>query len=266
MVFFMIRVFFLIFLFMSNNSSAGLYPVMVDIKTQITSSTSATYYISQQLVEIGDASEIPIPGYGYIIMGHRHFRSEKQSYWTPGQDQVYAVASTGTVGEAARKLYMERGRQKNTLSHMNGPNEFGECVGYAWGISAPIVEPFESAILPAGTCIKVPPGPEWCKMTTPELRIDHGILSLENSEGNKASGNIVIECTVGMTIKLSLIGSDGRINLGSGYSKIKANNLDLNKMLPLNKGSNSVVIESELHGVSTEGFFSGSAVMIIQPA
>ncbi|CUZ26643.1 hypothetical protein I5K87_19525 [Serratia marcescens] len=257
----------IMFMFLPVSAMAGLYPVMVEVDTQITSASSAIYHIKQELIEIGDASEIPVPGPGYIIMGHRHFDSTTSSYWTSGNDKVYKRTTIGqTVGEAARDLYYTQGAKKNTLQHVNGPNNLGECVGYAWGVAAPISRPWESVIFPPGTCTYVPPGRDWCQIVTPEVVLDHGQLSIlpNGTQMSNKTADMDIDCTSPMSVRV--VFGDDVVNLGVGIqSSLKLARENKDGFISLNAGVNHEVVSSDLtiQKFASSGDYSGSTVVFI---
>lgn len=245
---------------------AGLYPVMVEVNTEITSSTSAIYHIKQQLVEVGDASEVPAPLGGYMIMGHRHYTSESTSYWTSGNDRIYANVVAGqTIGEAARALYKNKGAGKTTLQHVGGPNHFGECVGYAWGRSAPISDPWESVIFPPGTCVYVPPGNEWCQILTPQIILDYGQVSISpgGNQNLRKTEDISIECTAPMNVRV-VFGEDV-IKLGAGVQSSLGMLNIVDGKISLNQGINKQIVSSDLSvtEITRAGDYSGSTVAYI---
>ncbi|CAI2473328.1 Uncharacterised protein [Serratia proteamaculans] len=260
------RFFLITFFFCPMSTIAGLYPVMVEVNTQITSPSSAIYHIKQQLVEIGEASEMSVPTNGYIIMGHRHFESATSSYWTSGNDMIYSRMRVGqTVGDGARELYNTKGKGKNTLQHVNGPNNFGECVGYAWGSSAPISKPWESVVFPPGTCTYVPPGNEWCQILTPEVTLDHGQLSIlpSGAQVSNEKADIAIECTSPMSVRV-IFGEDV-VNLGAGVQSSLSLPKASGGLILLNGGVNHEIISSDLliQKFASPGDYSGSTIVYI---
>jgi len=249
--------------FISFHAWGEFYPVIVSIKTRIESATTATYFFQQGVANIGPISEqIMLPEGWYIALAHRH------DGFPGGEDivvpEVYMQGKKRSIGEAARDLYNQQGSGITKIYH-SGKGNGGECIGYVGVENISTPHKWMEAISPVGTCMYVPSGDEWCKIETPELVFDHGVISLRESEGHKATKRLAINCTAGTTLRLYIPGGiNSLLFAGKGTSTFSTSQGQLGKPMQLPAGRSNIDITSELHGVGI-GKWSTSGVMIVEP-
>lgn len=239
---------------------AGQYPIITSLSVSYHGNVGATYYIKQSLIEIGSAADVVLPANYWVTLGHKHT-----------EDGVrYVVAGAGgggresdgiqTIGQLAKEVYdVDSG--VTTIDH-EGPNGFKECVAYA---AIPIGNDLWDTALKPGGCMDVPPADEWCKITTPQLVLEHGNISLQNAEGSIAKENMGIQCTAEMTVTFNLVTQDKYIYLDEGRSEVTVDGKSLNTAITLEPGNSELLVQDLLTGITTEGFHTGSSVLVMMP-
>lgn len=181
--------------------------------------------------------------------------SEGCSFWANGN---------WTLAQNAMSAYRQWGRRNFSISH-SGRGNGGECVGFIASKYANNV-PWSGAILPPGSCIKAPPGKDWCNIVTPQITLDHGELLLNEAEGHSRSAQVNINCTSGTTVKLRLLNNLPYIDLKKGFrSDIFIDGKPPAVELQLQGGDNLVNISDKLTGAVNIGAFYGSSVLIMEP-
>lgn len=112
-------------------------------------------------------------------------------------------------------------------------------------------------------CLYIPPTNNWCKVTTPEIILDHGTLSSSAAEGDVADATMDVECGEAASVKFILPG--GYVYLDEGRSTLKVDNKALGSQIALPQGKSTLKISDSLEGVSSAGVHTGTSVLIMQP-
>jgi len=267
--------YFILLYVVSDIAYASEYPVITSIQTKITSAKTATYTGTMAVMDIGSATDVPVPVGWMVGIGHRHDNFPGGSDLVRMQDPGAACNSYGctivaksnmTLGQAAMAAYRKWGVSSFSINH-TGEGNGGECVGF---LAAATFESssWGSAMMPPGSCIYAPPGENWCKMITPEITLNHGVLSLDEAAGHRRSTLVDIKCTVGTTVKLRLMNNESYIDLKNGLRSnifIEGRTPAPAVKLNLQAGNNMVNVSDQLTGVITPGSFYGSGVLIIEP-
>lgn len=259
--------------FISGAVSASEFPLVTSIQTEITSEKTATYTGTISVMDIGTAADIPVPAGWTVGIAHRH------DNFPGGSDEVRMIpannpcASYGcsiiagsnmTLGQAAMSAYRKWGFNHFSINH-SGEGNGGECVGFL-AAPAPTGPAWGNVIMPPGSCIYAPPGQDWCKIITPQITFNHGVLSLSDAAGHSRSARVDINCTVGTTVKLRLLNDSSYIDLKNGLrSDIFIEGKPPAVSLRLNAGMNGVNMSDKLAGTIRAGDFYGSSVLIIEP-
>ncbi|NHV90388.1 hypothetical protein G9X53_13775 [Cronobacter dublinensis] len=256
---------FIILLFCFFPAWAGKFPVITSLKTVYISDSAADYYIiSRGYYEVGPSVD-KVVRQGYVVLGHRHLPTDDFGY--NGEDYYVDAGlyrdTPKTLSELGKKLY-DKTMNINVIHHYNGTNDVTkECVGYGYNENYPLA-PWPTWFFPAG-CINVPPANEWCKITTPELVLDHGTITLQQAEGSSATAQMGLQCTTPTAVIFNLITNDKYIYLDQGKSEIKVNDLPLNTKIDLPQGDSSLPVKDLLTGINSEGFHTGSSVLVMMP-
>lgn len=252
---------------------ASEYPIVTSIQTTITSATTATYTGTIGVIDIGSAADVMLPANMYVGLAHRHdaFPGGRDVVHMP--DPYSACGSSGCtvqtgipikIGIPAMRAHRKWGRSNFTIMH-DGEGNGGECVGYMAATSYR-GSPWGSAIMPPGTCVYAPPGQDWCKITTPQLTFDHGVIRLSDVAGHSRSAQLNINCTVGASVRLRLLSNDSYVDLQDGLrSEIFIEGKPLTANVKLNVGNNVFSMSDKLTGNINPGLFSGSSVLIMEP-
>ncbi len=111
----------------------------------------------------------------------------------------------------------------------------------------------------------VPPADDWCKITTPEILLDHGTMTLKDAEGSSASSTVGVQCTTPTSVAFNLITNDTYVYLDEGKSEILVDNKPLNTKIDLDKGDSQLAIKDKLTGINSEGAHTGSSVLVMMP-
>ncbi|ELJ4094510.1 hypothetical protein RTJ27_001766 [Salmonella enterica] len=255
------RNFSLSLILLSHVVYAGSWPVVTSINIQQTGGSEWNYYFTQELMEIGPSVDVTDPN-KIISLGHRH-EPDGVDQWHDIQDSA-PLNNSITVSEAGVNFYNQVGKNITYVTHEGNVPGDKECVGYAVSDNT-IYPPFGSVWLPGG-CLIIPPVEQLCKITTPQLLLDHKTISLQQTEGDSASDIMTVNCTQPMSYTFNLITNDKYIYLQpSGKAEIKVGNQPLGTSINLPQGQSSLTVSDMLSGVSTEGVNSGSSVLIMQP-
>lgn len=260
------RILVLFFILSPLVVNAGKFPVITTMRTEVLSAGSEDYYITQELLEMGPSVDQPIGDinkYPLVALGHKHVTSASNAVasWTVAD----RVTATQTFSEAAVALYDSEGSAISVVSHRGdiNPPPGQECVGYFF-FSTNNTN-WNNVYLPGG-CMNVPPADEWCKLTTPELLLDHGQVTLKNVEGDVASTQFSAECTTPMSVTFKLITDQPYIFLEpTGKAEIQVDDKELGSEIKLPAGASTLTIKDILTGVSTTGVSSGSSVLVMMP-
>lgn len=236
---------------------AGPYPVITSMRVEYFGG-GAFYYITQDMIEIGSASDWVVPSNYWVSLVHKH--TDDGVHYVPRDAPGQTINSNGksTIGELAQMIYDP---SIGVVDHA-GPNGFEECVAY---VAQPYSsQDWETTIRPGG-CLKVPPADQWCKITTPEILLDHGTLTLKTAEGSTAEASMGLSCTAAASVTFNLITEDKYIYLDDGKAEISVDNKPLNSKVDLQEGSSQVTIKDVLTGVTSEGQHTGSSVLVMMP-
>lgn len=259
-----------VFLLISPSVWAGLYPVITSIKTINLGYAGGiyewNYYVTQKLLEIGPAADLVPPAGRYVAFSHKHYDEPGA---IPNSGAPVASRMTNgkdTVGQIAIALYNETGKYSTYVYHSAYSPVYqpDECVGYFLLVGSDYKEPWGSVKTPGG-CIAVPPADEWCKIITPEILLDHGVVTLKDAEGSSASATMKLRCTTPTAVKFNLITSEKYVYLDEGKAEIQINNLPLKTKVNLPSGDSSLPIKDLLTGVNSEGYHTGSSVLVMMP-
>lgn len=250
------------------NATAAPYPVVTSIRTTITSSTSALYDVTLDILDVPGASQ-PVPAGWLVGFGHRHdaFPGGSDTARVSGD---YAICAAGiecgvkakagdTMSSAALRAFSKSAR--SGVAQHRGKGNGGECVGYL-GVRISGV-PWSQAIFPPGTCVYAPPGRDWCEITEPTLEIDHGSIRLTNGGTDQKKEPVTVNCTAPMTMKL-VFGQD-ILTLAPGIkSKLTTQFPGGTQWVRMRAGDNlgSVVSGLSLQGAKA-GTYSASTIMYV---
>lgn len=257
---------FLGMLLLSNLSFAGQFPIITSLNVEYRPD-GANYYITQKLMQIGTISDSSMKNGWLGGLGHKHnYGSESSPHWIGSFTSAYGYAqTTQPVGPFMVDLYNRKGKDVSMVNH-TGSNGFGECVGYMAGPQASGGRYTEwGQTMNPGGCMVVPPGDEWCKITTPELILDHGTISLKQAEGSTATTSLGLQCTVATAVTFNLVTQDKYVYLDEGKSEITVANQPLNTKIDLQQGDSQLSIKDLLTGITSEGFHTGSSVLVMMP-
>lgn len=236
------------------------YPIITSLNASI-SSNSATYYITQGVIDIGPSGDIVVPAGWKLALSHKHHLGNSfivMAEIAGGGGMI----SNGTVTRS--QLGMDDySRQKNVTQLLHsGSNDFKECVGYI--IFNPNAPDWDQAINPGG-CMIVPPASQWCKITTPEVVLEHGTITLQQANGDTASTSMGVQCTGPTAVTFNLVSQDKYVYLDEGKSEISVDNQPLNTKIDLPQGDSQVPVKDLLTGITKEGFHTGSSVLVMAP-
>lgn len=254
---------FFVFL-IAHSSWASLYPIITSINPVAVASDGWDYYITQTLVNIGSAGDVIVPRGQGIGFGHRHNPTS-----TPGSGVGYAQAGwvesygNSTVSQLGVELYNTGGKNITSIPHSGLPPSTNECVAYML-LPGHGTYPWSQVKTPGG-CLNVPPADQWCKLKTPQILLDHGVISLTESAGDSASASIDVECVSDMAVSFRLVTDDIYIYLDEGKSEITVDNKPLTSKIDLPQGNSTLSIKDLLTGVTTEGVHTGSSVLVMMP-
>lgn len=262
------KIFIILFLY-SMQSYAGLWPVVTSVTilppeaSEPGGSATITKYKTQaQLMEVGEVADEILNDYNWWSYGFLAKRQGRQ----PGQvgtifgscrATIPKSMKGKTVATAIEYVYNLCNNQK--LSYK--PDQYTACVGYV--LSKPNQGAWDQVLSPLGTCFQLDDIYQWCTLTTPELVINHGVMSVKEAAGNRAKQTLNINCTMPAKVTLTLLGNQDTIPIGGGTSHLTSSLGALGKAISLQAGNNSVDIFSELNNVK-EGEWNASAVMMME--
>ncbi|EOC1348970.1 hypothetical protein ACI093_004101 [Cronobacter turicensis] len=242
------------------------YPVVTSINPVLVNNDgykyNYQYYITQAIIDVGPSADV-VPSKNYnIALGHRHDPTSVAGSGGISATLHDPVDGKKTMSELALGLYESRGKTTTHVDHSGNRISPYECVGYFAYVQ--INDPWSSVILPGG-CLNVPPVEQWCKITSPEILLDHGTITLNDAEGSTAQKNIGVECVGDMAVSFKLVSDDSYIYLDDGKSEITVDDKPLGSKIDLPGGASTVTIKDMLTGVKTEGVHSGSSVLMMMP-
>jgi len=258
------RFFVFIILFFSISAQAGLWPIITSIRNENLGDNSYNYYITQKPVQIGPSVDVVMKN-KYIELNHRHNPETMDVTGTPTAS-LSTGSSNRTISDWAMELYNTTGKDQAYVHHGGNSPSQQECVGY-------IVTPraggwndvsWSSVFVPGG-CLLIPPAQEWCKITSPEIVLEHGNVTLKQAEGDVATASMNLQCSVPASVTFNLITKDKYVYLDEGKSEITVNGKPLNSKVDLPKGDSQMPVKDILTGVTKEGFHTGSGVLVMMP-
>ncbi|MCZ7833131.1 MULTISPECIES: hypothetical protein [Atlantibacter] len=264
------RIFYFLLLMICYSAYSSPYPIISSLNVQYRSD-GAYYYITQRIVNIGSAGDSVVP-YGYFVgLGHKHYNGSAGWVGSLQSETITTASATNpyqTRSQMAMNVYNTVGKSITTINH-TGSNGFPECVGYMIGPPNPasyahVWTYWDQTQLPGG-CLMVPPANQWCKITTPELTLEHGTITLRQAEGDIASTSMGLQCTTATAVTFNLITQDSYVYLDEGKSEITVNDQPLNTKIDLPQGNSQMPIKDLLTGITTEGFHTGSSVLVMMP-
>lgn len=231
------------------------------------------YHITQALLDVGPSTDAHVHSRSVVSLGHRHFPGDTFVATTSNQAVHKSSDPVETISELGQDAYAMQGDETIVYHHGDEPDANTECVAYAYlpdqtsipqegGVS------WSKVIVPGG-CLVVPPAEDWCKITTPELILDHGTIALTNAEGDSATTNMNVNCVAQTDVKFNLISNENYIYLdengvNDGQSTITVDNQDLNTKIVLPSGDSSHQIKDYLTGVTEAGAHVGSSVLVME--
>lgn len=257
--------FILSVIFLSVSVFASNYPVITNITVEY-NDKGAIYHFGQKLEDIGPAGDVPINkdwaiglGHKYYVIGQGFEAILEYSGWL--QQQFYGQ----TISELGVNAYLQRGKRYSSITHV-GLNGYHECIAY-FGVPDQDVHsgfPISRSIAPAG-CAEVPPADDWCRITSPEIVLDHGIIRLQDAEGHQAKSSFGVKCTNAISVQFNLVSGEKYVYLDEGKSEIIVDDQPLGSKIDLPKGDSQMPIKDLLTGVTKEGFHTGSSVLVMMP-
>lgn len=251
----------------SQFSVAGQYPVITSVSAIMTDPTHAEYRYSAQLAEIGSASETTmVPGNyttGVVFKEVSNVGEYPMFVGTKLFNGDYTAQPIGPLAVTAFNGDVRTGKLSFTVDTYHIPGEGKRCLAYLATVDG--INSWSNIINPVG-CTYVPAPSELCKITTPQILLDHGSITLKDAEGNVAKSNVGVSCTNAMAVTFHLTTNSPYINLSpSGKSEIKIENQPLGSTINLPAGTKMLSISDMLTGVSTEGVNAGSSVLVMEP-
>lgn len=265
------KILFLLML-LSVNALAGQWPIITSVRVEVgytppgNTSGNWDYYITQALVDVGHNESEQVYSGKYIMLSHKHYEQVGDTTASVGAPQAQiSTDGTSTAGQLAVQLYYNGGSNVSKVEHsqMDKTLVNSECIGY-FIVPTSYNPSWDSAITPGG-CLNVPPANEWCKITTPEIVLDHGVITLKQAEGNVASTSVSTYCTSATSVTFNLATGGGYVYLDDGKSEVKINNLPPNSKIQLPSGYSQVEIKDTLTGLTKEGYHMGSSVLVMMP-
>ena len=251
----------------SFSSWSSLYPVLSDIRLRYTTPTFVEILFTQSLVDIGSAGDIPVPFSQYdSFMGVGAVWGSDGSYYFYQANNPALIKKGDTYSTAALRAYYGGHSKVTRLTTSLSGWAVKFCVGYA--VTSPNVGNgwINATHYPPGMCIILPPAEEWCKMTTPALVLDHGRLSVKETEGHSASDKLNIQCTTGSSVTLRLMNNEKHVRLSNtARANIFVDGNAIGRSHYLNAGNNLLTISDQLTGITTPGEWNGMAVLVIEP-
>lgn len=238
------------------NLFASKMPVVISIREEPLNPVLgySNYYVTEKIMEIGSAADV-IPPYqsqiGLITRRADNKGTREGSYWV--EQNSYYIR---TLSELSLGVYPGDSTMFYDQSHAYCSG-WGYQPGafFAWG---------SQQYLPMG-CVAITPGSEWCKITTPEIELDHGTITLKEAEGSSASANVGVSCTTPTSVTFNLVTNDKYVYLDEGKSEISIDNKPLNTKIDLAEGATELRIKDLLTGVNSEGAHTGSSVLVMAP-
>ncbi|EPN9528022.1 hypothetical protein ACT5AM_002708 [Cronobacter malonaticus] len=262
----------LILLAFSSVLYASPYPVITSVRTThdpVSGMPAHEFIFTQAVLDIGPAADQIAPAH-YIVGLAIHYHANNFIERATIEDGHYEYSDGETsIGELALQAYNAGSKATTSFflyDYTIDPNE-KICLGYMGGKQSPglVAIDWSGDVMQPGGCMIAPPADDWCKLTTPEIVLDHGNLTLKNAEGDTASANINLQCTVETAVTFNLITQDNYVYLDEGKSEITVDDKPLNTSITLPQGNSSLMVKDLLTGVTKEGYHTGSSVLVMMP-
>ncbi|ENO0298935.1 hypothetical protein ACAD19_001695 [Enterobacter asburiae] len=253
------RFFVFLILFFSISAQAGLWPIITSIRNESVGSGEYHYYITQKPVEIGPSVDV-VMDKQYIELTHRH--NPTTTNITGTWEVEEPTNATQTISEIAMHLYNTSGKNVAYITHTGNSPSSQECVAY---IVTPYLSTSWSSVFVPGGCLLIPPAQEWCKITSPEIVLEHGTITLKQAEGDVATTSMGLQCSVTASVTFNLITKDKYVYLDEGKSELTVADKPLNTKIDLPEGDSLLPVKDLLTGVTKEGFHTGSSVIVMMP-
>lgn len=248
-------------LLFTSISFAGLWPVITDITVKHYNTRDYDYYIKQKLMDVGPSVDVIMPN-KTIQLNHRHNPTHEDIAGTPTAETP--TSKSKTISQTVVDFYNSTGSKIPYVYH-GGDAPINECVAYIINPNpGDSGTPWSQVLVPGG-CLAVPPVSEWCKITTPQLVLDHGTITLQQAEGNTSTAELGVQCTVPTAVVFSLVSDDKYIYLDEGKAEISVNNLPLKSKIDLPGGDSSLPVKDLITGITKEGYHTGSSVLVMMP-
>lgn len=260
---------------LSSAVDAMTWPVISSISVSPNGEGSWKYSFSTSLQDIGNVPDPILYNDSEVMFGHKHYASSDATPYaacydvSSGTCYVSSGKRAGVLAsEVARQHYEKYGKNAKSLIHSGREPGPDECIAYYIfsGGGDDAHAPWSSVYVPGGMCTAVPPVSAFCNITTPELVLDHGTLSLQDAEGSSATTQLNVNCTRAIKVSLRLTTDQPYIYLTpSGKADITIDNKKPGAAFDLPVGSSTLSVKDVISGVTVGGQYIGSSVLVISP-
>ncbi|MDI3360353.1 hypothetical protein QQF21_11165 [Lelliottia sp. V89_10] len=253
------KILLIIGMMFSFSAFAGIYPVVVSLVPDTDQGVPSLVATIKE-IEIGPAADVVPPAGMYVawtkvIIGGHHRSTAESGALTDG------VHNLSYFGDKAWYDFNSK-TPDSTFTNAIEPDTI--CAGFALVPFVGTIAPNE-AYFPAG-CSEAPPVDLQCLINTPQITLDHGVLSKEQASGSVAKASIDIKCTGAASVSFTLTTGNDYIHLSpTGKAEIKVDNKPLNSKIDLPSGLSVLEVSDVLSGVTAEGVNTASGVLIINP-
>lgn len=240
------------------------YPVITSVTTTNISEDEVNYEISQEIIDIGDDPTIQQTNSNINAkcgLAHKHYEGTGEFISFSGVVTDWNSDGRMTLAECAVANFKEHNGSKAIVWH-KGILGMPECLAYVAQRDT-LQNVWSQAIYPQGKCIIVPPGKDWCNISTPEIEINHGTLLVKAGE-YVSDERLNVSCTAPMNIRIEF-GSD-TLKLAQGVtSKLSTPDASFDGMLEMNEGDNNITLRSTLtiEESADAGFVEGSTIVFL---
>ncbi|MTD28405.1 hypothetical protein [Erwinia sorbitola] len=223
-------------------------------------------------VEVGSVAEfIPRKGNDIVCLARKSHSPEGFPYASCIYGSSARIAPGEALGEVARRAYSEL----SSFEISRTGNLGDHCIGFmAVNKDFGHINWWDTVDSPVGTCISPTASNERCSLSSPDLTLNHGNISLNNTEGHSVASSIDIHCTGNVTVKIKLMQKDDWEFLPNGNDYIPLTPsgkayITINGRLPwsnfnLPAGKSSLTIKDRLSGLNAAGIHYGSGIMIFE--
>ncbi|WP_133052127.1 hypothetical protein [Cronobacter sakazakii] len=253
------------FLAISVYAKAGPFPLVTSINPVYVGNNGWNYYITQRVMEVGPSVDV-VPASGEVLFGHRHNPHTTNVFNATYDAWIVQANNHDTISQLAMQLYNKYGKDTEYVWHQGDDYGKDECVGYVYSFNSNQNGVPWSTVKPPAMCMNVPPPNEWCKITTPQLYIDHGTITLKEAEGHSSSTVMSVDCSTSIAVEFHLITDEPYIYLTpSGKAEITVDDKPMKSKVSLPSGTSQLTIKDVLSGVTAEGKNTGSSVLVMMP-